>query len=178
MGSPKREASEAELLNIEEARSKALRVSCVVETDLFEKSLNHVNTFICQVNLKNGNEIPIEPNVEPSEKEFDLIAKEPLLWYEPEFQKELVIEGMKKELECVKEFDVYDEVTVGELSPEELRNCIPTRWVHKPKGLAIKSRIVVKGYKEIVEDKDDTFASTPSVITLRLLLVIALSKNW
>ena len=46
-GSPKREASEAQLLDIEEARSKALRVSCVIENDLFEESLNHVNTFIC-----------------------------------------------------------------------------------------------------------------------------------
>ena len=85
---------------------------------------------------------------------------------------------MKKEFESVKEFDVYDEVLASDLTQDELRNCIPTRWVQKPKGLAIKSRIVVKGYKEIVEDKDETFASTPSVITLRLLLVLALAKNW
>ena len=128
--------------------------------------------------MKNGDMIPIETNVEPTELEFDLIAKEPLLWYEPEFQKELVIEGMKREIDSTKDFDVYDEVKVDLLTPEELKNCIPTRWVHKPKGLAIKSRIVVKGYKEIVDDKDDTYASTPSVITLRLLLVLALAKNW
>ena len=64
------------------------------------------------------------------------------------------------------------------LTPDQLRECIPTRWVHRAKGLAVKSRIVVKGYKQIIEDKDDTFASTPSFTTLRLLLVMAIARNW
>ena len=36
----------------------------------------------------------------------------------------------------------------------------------------------MKGYKQVIEDKDDTFASTPSFTTLKLLLTVALAKRW
>ena len=95
------------------------------------------------------------------EKQLELISKEPFLWYESELPREKVIEGMRKEIQSVKDFDVYDEVLSTLLSQEQLRACIPCRWVHRPKGLDVKSRVVVKGYKQLTEDKDDTFASTP-----------------
>ena len=128
--------------------------------------------------MKDGTSIPIDVNVDTSEQEFEWIAKEPLLWYEPEFQKELTIKGMKKEIQSIKDFDVYEEELAEKLTPEELKTCIPTKWVHKAKGLEVKSRVVVKGYKELVEDKDETYASTPSFTTLKLLLTLALAKHW
>jgi hypothetical protein len=58
------------------------------------------------------------------------------------------------------------------------KTVIPTIWVHRAKGLEVKSRLVVQGYKQVIADKDDTYASTPSVVTLKLLLTLALSKSW
>ena len=81
-------------------------------------------------------------------------------------------------MQSIKDFDVYEEELAEKLTPDELKTCIPTRWVHKAKGLEVKSRVVVKGYKELVEDKDETYASTPSFTTLKLLLTLALAKHW
>jgi hypothetical protein len=171
-GSPKRELQEAEMFDIEEARSKILCVSSITSLG------NMSQTFVSAVDLKDGTSIPVDVNIDPSEQELELIAKEPLLWYEPEFQKELLIKGMKKEMQSIKDFDVYEEELAEKLTPEELKTCIPTKWVHKAKGLEVKSRVVVKGYKELVEDKDETYARTPSFTTLKLLLTLALAKHW
>ena len=160
------------MFDIEEARSKILRVSSITSLG------NMSQTFVGAVDLKDGTSIPVDVNIDPSEQEFELIAKEPLLWYEPEFQKELLIKGMQKEMQSIQDFDVYEEELAEKLTPEELKTCIPTRWVHKAKGLEVKSRVVVKGYKELVEDKDETYASTLSFTTLKLLLTLALAKHW
>ena len=42
----------------------------------------------------------------------------------------------------------------------------------------MKSRIVVRGYAEVIDAKDDTFASAPSSTTLKLLLALAISRGW
>ena len=36
----------------------------------------------------------------------------------------------------------------------------------------------MKGYKQLIEDKDDTFASTPSFVTLKPLFVMSLARKW
>ena len=171
-GSPKREAREAELVEVEEARSKLHRVSCILPDSTSSTS------YVCQVTTKRGHDIPVAVNEDLQENELEWIAQEPLLWYEPELPKDLVVEGMKKEIKSIRDFDVYEEVDANTLTPEQLKACIPTRWVHRPKGLEVKSRVVVKGYKQLIEDKDDTFASTPSFVTLKLLLTLALSRHW
>ena len=43
--------------------------------------------------------------------------------------------------------------------------------------LLIKSRPVVRGFEQTGTDVD-TFASTPSLITLLVLITIALARNW
>jgi hypothetical protein len=118
LGSPKRELHEAEMFDIEEARSKITRVSSITSLG------NMSQTFVSAVDLKVIS-IPINVNTDPSEQEFDFIAKEPLLWYEPEFQKELLIKGMKKEMQSIKDFDVYEEELAEKLTPDELKTCIP-----------------------------------------------------
>jgi len=60
---------------------------------------------------------------------------------------------MKKEMQSIKDFDVYEEELAEKLTPEELKTCIPTKWVHKAKGLEVKSRVVVKGYTELVRTR-------------------------
>ena len=73
---------------------------------------------------------------------------------------------------------MFEEVLTSSLTQEQPYFCIPTGWVHKPKAFEVKSRIVVRGYAEVVEDKDDTYASTPSFTTLKLMLLLAISKGW
>ena len=85
---------------------------------------------------------------------------------------------MQRGIQSLKDFDVFEEVTTDSLIQKQLRNVIPTCWVHKPKALEVKSRIVVRVNAQQVQDKDDTFASAPSFTTLKLLLVLAVARNW
>ena len=45
------------------------------------------------------------------------------------------------------------------------------------KGDGVKRRVCVRGYDQEV-DPDDTYASTPSLITLKLLLTLAVTHGW
>ena len=79
----------------------------------------------------------------------------------------------------MRDFDVFDEVSADNVSPEALNSAISTKWVkvRKPDG-TVRCRIVGRGYTQQVEDKDETFASTPSLTTPRLLLTLAVAKGW
>ena len=94
----------------------------------------------------------------------------PFLWYETEFPKELEVNGIKKEIESMVNFDVFSEVPVGTLGGHELSHAISSRWVktRKPDG-TVRCRLVVRGFYQVVDDPDQTFASTPSLTTLKLL---------
>ena len=52
-----------------------------------------------------------------------------------------------------------------------------TKWVKRAKGDGVKCRMCVRGYDQEV-DPDDTYASTPSLITLTLLLTLAVAHGW
>ena len=77
------------------------------------------------------------------------------------------------------DFDVIEEVSVDQLTQEQLNGTISSRWVKtcKPDG-TVRCRLVVRGFDQKVEDLDDTFASAPSLVTLKLLLTLASSFNW
>ena len=77
------------------------------------------------------------------------------------------------------DFGVFDEVDIDKVPREALESAISTKWVklRKPDG-TVRCRIVARGYTQQVEDKDETFASTPSLTTLRLLLTLAVAKGW
>ena len=60
---------------------------------------------------KDGTKIDVEVNAGEGEIEQELRLSEPLLW-ESEFPPEAEKKGMMKEMNSMKEFDVYDEVLV------------------------------------------------------------------
>ena len=74
--------------------------------------------------------------------------------------------ALEAESHSVDSFNVYDEVDL----PHGAKP-IPTRWVHvvKPTG-ELKSRLVVKGYKQQVADLDSIYASTTLLSTMTTLL--------
>ena len=41
----------------------------------------------------------------------------------------------------------------------------------------MKCRLVARGFDQYIEDKDDTFASTPSLSTLKLLIALSVAMN-
>ena len=77
----------------------------------------------------------------------------------------------------IKDFDVYEEKLITECTSEQLQNAISTKWVKRAKGDGVKCRVCVRGYDQEV-DPDDTYASTPSLITLKLLLTLAVAHGW
>ena len=92
--------------------------------------------------------------------------------------EELVSKAMKAEMESFRKFDVYDEVDIDDLTPEERSKIIGGRWVLTPKSdTAVKARYVAQGYAQYVEP-DDVCATTLSPTTLRLCLIIAIQRRY
>lgn len=51
-------------------------------------------------------------------------------------------------------------------------------WVKRPKGAEFPCRLVCKGCYKATTDRGDAYASTPLLITLNLLILIGLTKNY
>ena len=93
-----------------------------------------------------------------------------------------VHEGIIQELKQMDRFDTHDEVPKESLTAEEKNDTIDTRWVFRKKKESgktfVRARLVVRGFKQKVEDLDSVYASTPSMTILRLLLLLALTLCW
>ena len=155
------------------SETKLQRISAVFEDD----SPPVVCACVASISTKSGLDVPIEPNVDREEELQALRAAEPVLWYDTEFDREQEIAGMNKEITSIKDFDVYEEKLITECTPDQLQNAISTKWVKRAKGDGVKCRVCVRGYDQEV-DPDDTYASTPSLITLKLLLTLAVAHGW
>ena len=155
------------------SETKLQRISAVFEDD----SLPVACACVASISTKSGLDVPIEPNVDREEELQALRAAEPVLWYDTEFDREQEIAGMNKEMTSIKDFDVYEEKLITECTSEKLENAISTKWVKRAKGDGVKCRVCVRGYDQEV-DPDDTYASTPSLITLKLLLTLAVAHGW
>ena len=129
---------------------------------------------------KDGTKIDVEVNAEEGEIEQELRLADPLLW-ESEFPPEAEKKGMMKEMNSMKDFDVYDEVLVKDCTDEQVNEALDCRWVKVWKNETdLRCRVVVRGCFQNVEknEEDNLFASTPSLVTMRLLLCMAMSRNW
>ena len=83
-----------------------------------------------------------------------------------------------KEMDSMRNFEVYDEVKVDDCTQDGALDC---RWVKVWKSEdELRCRVVVRGCFQNVEksEEDNLFASTPSPVTMRLLLCMALARNW
>jgi len=166
---------------VEESQTKLQRVACFVHDHDFASD-NFSVSLICSVDIKQVSvkdfDIPVDVNIDVKEKQEELCASHPTLWYETEYPEHLVCEGMNQEMQSMKTFDVYEEIPETSLSVEQLSEVIDTKWVHRYKGQGVRSRLVVRGFMQNIEDADDTFASTPTLITLKILLLMSLAKDW
>ena len=56
---------------------------------------------------------------------------------------------------------------------------IDSRWVHrrKPDGI-VRSRLVRRGFNEVIESRGDVYAATPTFRTFKLILSHGLNSNY
>ena len=94
------------------------------------------------------------------------------------YDQEKLRKGLDAEMAAMHAHDVYEPVLRESLTYEEQQNIIKTRWLLKEKGDDVKARLIVQDYERQVPDRDDIYASTPGMTTVKLLLTHALQRNW
>ena len=79
----------------------------------------------------------------------------------------------------MKDFDVYEEVPLTECSQEDIDRALESLWVKTWKTAEmVRARLVVQGCYQGEMDQDIVFASTPTLVTLRVLVSMSLSRCW
>ncbi len=90
-----------------------------------------------------------------------------------EFPPELVVAARKKELESIQEFDVFEPV---DRRTKPGKKVITTRWAPekwKVKDVIVKSRFVVRGFDERLDEDANLFAATPVPTSVKAILALA-----
>ena len=123
-------------------------------------------------------DLDIYANFDINEKTEELKATNPYLWYDSEFPTDLLTQGMNSEMNSMKEHSVYEEVKIFDLPTDVVNSAIDTKWVNKWKGMTVKCRLCARGFTQIIEDADSIFASTPSLVTMKVMLNLSLALNW
>ena len=158
--------------------SEVQRMASVIFANTFKK-FPVCDFRVAAVTTKHELEVPVHINQDEKELLLMKTLENPQLWQHSEFPEEEEKAAMTKEMKSMQHFGVFEEVDVDKVPAELLDTAISTRWVkvRKTDG-TLSTRLVVRGYTQEVADKDETFASTPSLATLRLLLTLTVSKGW
>ena len=137
---------------------------------------------VIETTLKNGIAVPVNVNMDHEELHQEIRLSEPVIWdVTREFPEEAQRIGMNHEMKSMKDFNVYTEVPIDQCSQEDIDNAIGVRWVKRWKtDIELRMRLVVQGCFQDSSsiDVDSIYASTPSLVTLRLLLIMALARSW
>ena len=131
-----------------------------------------------QVTTKRGETITTTTCEDEQEVELEKILLEPMAHNTEGLDKKKTVEGMKHEVEQMKKQGVYSEVNINDLTPEQQATIIESRWVLRDKGDKVRARIVAKGYTEQTEDANTIYASAAIFCILRILLTMAMAKQW
>ncbi|CAE8693048.1 unnamed protein product, partial [Polarella glacialis] len=123
-----------------------------------------------------------EPDEEMAEQEIAVVnhsSKTEPPWHSDRdgslLDSDQVEQGMAKERQSLRDFDVYTEVDESE--PERLgAKIVPSAWVLGAKHGGVKARLVAQQVN--TGNWADTFAATPSGCAHRLLLLVAARKQW
>ncbi|OLP87730.1 hypothetical protein AK812_SmicGene31031 [Symbiodinium microadriaticum] len=109
-----------------------------------------------------ASDLEVTVAVNQDEKKLLLMKtlENPHIWYHTEFPHEEEAAGMTKEMKSMRDFGVFDEVDIDKVR------------------VKLWNQLSPRSYTQQVEDKDETFASTPSFTTLPLLLTLAIAMGW
>ena len=83
--------------------------------------------------VADGQEIQIAVNEDEEDVRYTSLQI-PRLRDSGEFPKELLQQGMMRELQAMKDFKVFKEVQRSSLTPDQQRSILTSRWVHRWKG--------------------------------------------
>ena len=107
------------------------------------------------------------------EQYFDNISGE-------ELKGDMVREARREEMLEVKKHNVYEKVSFEECWRVTGKPPIGTRWVDVNKGDTVhpeyRSRLVAQEIK--TDKREDLFAATPPLEAKKLLMALALQKEW
>jgi hypothetical protein len=112
---------------------------------------------------KKGVEITAYTCDDVTKQQTEKILLEPMVNNTEGLDKQKTSEGMKNEIDAMKKQQVYVEVDIDTLTPEQRKNIIQSQWVLRDKGNNVRARIVAKGYTETVNDLLDIYASEPNI---------------
>ena len=108
------------------------------------------------------------------------------------YDKDLLLKAMKKELDKLRQKEMYEEVDSSTLSQEQLRRVVKTRWVvgdrPDPTTAAdtttgeihaseLRERFVAKGFSQHINDPMECYAATPSSTSLKGLLLLGILQG-
>ena len=97
------------------------------------------------IKTKAGEEITAYSCGDASEQQAAKILLDPIVNNTEGLDKQKTIEGMKQEIAQMQSQQVYIEVNINTLTPEQKANIIQSRWVLRDKGNTVRARIVAKG---------------------------------
>ena len=120
---------------------------------------------VSKATIKDGTEVPTEVNYDNEEYKEELKLTEPVIWdISKEYPEQAPKIGMDREMNSMKEFNVYTETPIDKITPEKNNSAIDLRWVKRWKTHSeLRMRLVARGCFQDDEklDTDTLFASTP-----------------
>ena len=143
-----------------------------------ERSKTRMRITKVTMTTKQGTEITAYSCEDVTEQQTEKILLEPWVNNTEGLDKAKTIEGMKNEIQSMKTQQVYIEVHLDTLTPQQRQQIIQSRWVLREKGNTVRARIVAKGYTETISDLDEIYASTPIFCVLRTLLALSCNNGW
>ena len=130
------------------------------------------------ITTKKGDTITTASCEDEQEAEVERMLQEPFVYDNEGLDPKKVQQGMKKEAQSMKGQGVFTEINYNDVLDEYKGKIIESKWVNKPKQDEVRCRIVAKGFLETIQDLDNIYASTPIFGILRILLTMALHKQW
>ena len=128
---------------------------------------------------KEGIDVPVEVNYDSDEYREELKLSEPIIWdLSREFPEDARRIGM--EMNSMREFNVYTEVPIEQTTQQQRDSAIDLKWVKRWKTESeLRVRLVARGcFQEASKlDSDNLYASTPSLVTLRLTLALSIARG-
>ena len=96
----------------------------------------------------------------------------PKVYYEEDGQvlpTEQVHEGMQRELQLMKDLEVSERILRTDVPSR--KKIWSTRWCHRCKGTRVRSRFVVRQFRD--QDRKTAFSGVPGLVVVRILLCIS-----
>ena len=94
----------------------------------------------------------------------------PKVYYEEDdgqvLPTEQVHEGMQRELQLMRDLEVSERVLRSDVSPG--KKVWSTKWCHRRKGTGVRSRFVVRQFRDT--DWETAFSGVPGLVVVRILL--------